>query len=73
MRVLSAFASLTPQRDSALDEDACATAVAKSSSPGGQFNGAFHGQAGDQDGIVCQTRHSEIRLLATLTLSSLRN
>jgi hypothetical protein len=29
----------------------------------GQFNGTFHGQAGDQNGMASQTRHSEIRLL----------
>jgi len=32
----------------------------------GQFNSTFHRQAGNQDGIACQTRHSEIRLLRTL-------
>src|SRR6202051_3906445 len=31
-----------------------------------QFNGTFHGQAGGQDEIASQTRHSEIRLLDTL-------
>jgi hypothetical protein len=35
----------------------------------GQFNGTFHGQAGDRDEIACQTRHSENRLLDTLNLS----
>ena len=32
----------------------------------GQFNSTFHRQAGNQDGIACQTRHSEIRLLRTV-------
>jgi len=32
-----------------------------------QFNGTFHGQAGGQDEIASQTRHSEIRLLDTLS------
>src|SRR5216684_1271487 len=35
-----------------------------------QFNGTFHGQAGGQDEIASQTRHSEIRLLDTLTLNT---
>src|ERR1700688_4474669 len=34
-----------------------------------QFNGTFHGQAGGQDEIASQTRHSEIRLLDTLMIA----
>jgi hypothetical protein len=39
----------------------------------GQFNSTFHRQAGNQDGIASQTRHSEIRLLRTLNCKSVNS
>src|SRR6202790_4175808 len=54
-----------------LDEDACATAVARSSSPVRSIQRHISREAGGQDEIASQTHHSEIRLLDTLNATAI--